>query len=71
MILGIDIGKYSIKMVHLSKDGETIKLENVGILNTFDDLNKFNLDNLSKSQLSACIQDLAVKMDIKPIGNGF
>ena len=66
MVLGIDIGKYSIKMVQLSKDGETIKLENLGILNTFDDLNKFNLDNLSKSQLSACIQDLAVKMDIKP-----
>ena len=66
MILGIDIGKYSIKMVQLSKNGDQITVDNAGVLNTFDDLNKFNLDNLSKSQLSACIQDLATSLSIKP-----
>ena len=66
MILGIDIGKYSIKMVQLLKNGEQIIVTNAGIINTFDDLNKFNLDNLSKSQLSACIQDLATSLNIKP-----
>ena len=65
MALGIDIGKYSIKMVQLSMNADKIKVEQIGILNTFDDLNKFNLDNLSKSQLSACIQDLASQMNIK------
>ena len=66
MSLGIDIGKYSIKMVQLSKDGETIKLENLGILNTFDDLNKFDHDKISKSQIKACIEDLCNQMKIKP-----
>ena len=65
MALGIDIGKYSIKMIQLSMNADKIKVEQIGILNTFDDLNKFNLDNLSKSQLSACIQDLASQMNIK------
>ena len=65
MALGIDIGKYSIKMVQLSMNADKIKVEQIGILNTFDDLNKFNLDSLSKSQLSACIQDLANQMNIK------
>ena len=65
MALGIDIGKYSIKMVQLSMNADKIKVEQIGILNTFNDLNKFNLDSLSKSQLSACIQDLANQMNIK------
>ena len=69
MVIGLDIGKYSVKMVQLSKNGEEITIENVGVLNTFDDLNKFNLDNLSKSQLSATIQDLATSLNIKPKKN--
>ena len=66
MSLGIDIGKFSIKAVQLSKDGNEVKVDNIGIINTFDDVNKFNLDNLSKSQVSACLQDLLAKMNIKP-----
>ena len=66
MSLGIDIGKFSIKAVQLSKDGDEVKVDNIGIINTFDDINKFNLDNLSKSQVSACLQDLLAKMNIKP-----
>ena len=66
MSLGIDIGKFSIKAVQLSKDGNEVKVDNIGIINTFDDINKFNLDNLSKSQVSACLQDLLAKMNIKP-----
>tara|TARA_B100001540_G_scaffold50069_1_gene45174 strand:+ start:423 stop:1472 length:1050 start_codon:yes stop_codon:yes gene_type:complete len=66
MSLGIDIGKFSIKAVQLSKDGDEVKVDNIGIINTFDDINKFNLDSLSKSQVSACLQDLLAKMNIKP-----
>ena len=66
MSLGIDIGKFSIKAVQLSKDDNEVKVDNIGIINTFDDVNKFNLDNLSKSQVSACLQDLLAKMNIKP-----
>ena len=66
MIVGIDIGKYSIKMVQLSKVGDKVIVDQIGTIKTFNDLNKFKLDNLSKSQLSACIQDLANSMNIKP-----
>ncbi len=64
MSLGIDIGKYCIKIVQLSKSDTGVKVENIGQCNTFDDLNKFNLDNISKSQLSAAIQDLSKKLNI-------
>ena len=66
MSLGIDIGKFCIKIVQLSKEGDKVKVDNIGIINTFDNINKFNLDNLSKSQISACIQDLANSMKLKP-----
>ena len=66
MILGIDIGKYNIKIVQLSKKDNEIKIDNIGSYNTFDDLNKFNLDNISKSQLSAAIQELLKKLNINP-----
>ena len=39
MALGIDIGKYSIKMVQLSKSGNDIKVDQIGSINTFKDLN--------------------------------
>ena len=45
MIIGLDIGKYSIKLVQISKNGDEIKIDNAAKLNTFEDLNKFNLDN--------------------------
>jgi len=35
-------------------------------MNTFDNIKKYNLDNLSKSQISACIQDLINDMKIRP-----
>ena len=66
MILGIDIGKYNIKIVQLSKSDNKIKIDNIGCYNTFDDLNKFNLDTISKSQLSATIQESLKKLNINP-----
>ena len=38
MSLGIDIGKFSIKLVELDRDNEQINLINVGSINTFDNL---------------------------------
>ena len=40
-------------------------IDNAAKFNSFEDLNKFYLDNLSKSQLSACIQDLTTSLNIK------
>ena len=66
MSLGIDIGKYCIKMVELSKTGEDINVEKIGIFKICEDMKKYNLDNLSKSQISASIQDLTQQLNLKP-----
>ena len=66
MSLGLDIGKYSIKIVELAKDKDQVYVKNIGSKNTFDNLNKFDLEKLSKTQIAACIQDLCNELNIKP-----
>lgn len=66
MSLGIDIGKYSIKIVELEKSNDIITLKNYGYKNTVDDLSTFDLEKINKSQLIACIQDLCKEMKINP-----
>ena len=66
MSIGIDIGKYSIKIVQLSTIDNKVKIDNIGSFNTFNDLTKFNLDTISKSQLSASIEELVKKLNINP-----
>ena len=66
MSLGLDIGKYSIKIVELEKNKDQVVIKNIGEKNLFDDLNKFDHDKITKSQMSACIQDLCNEMNIKP-----
>ena len=66
MSLGIDIGKYSIKIIELSKNEDSIEIVNSGIINTFSDLKLYNLDKISSSQVVASIQDLLLEMNIKP-----
>ena len=66
MSIGLDIGKYSIKIVELEKQTDSIIVKNIGKKNIFDDLNKFDHDKISKSQVVACIEDLCSEMKIKP-----
>jgi len=66
MSLGLDIGKYSIKIVELEQNKDELKIKNIGEKNLFDDLNKFDHDKITNSQISACIQDLCNEMNIKP-----
>ena len=66
MSLGIDIGKYSIKIVELNENDGSVEIINSGIINTFNDLKLYNLDKISTSQVTASIQDLLLKMNIKP-----
>ena len=66
MSIGLDIGKYSIKIVELEKTNNTISVKNIGKKNIFNDLKKFNHDKISKSQISSCIEDLCNKMKTKP-----
>ena len=66
MSIGIDIGKHSTKIVELSLTKGEVSIKRIGSLNTFDDINKFDLEKISKSQLEACVQDLSKKMSISP-----
>jgi type IV pilus assembly protein PilM len=66
MSIGIDIGKFSVKIVELEKTNDAVNVKNIGKKNLFDDLNKFDHDKISKSQIKACIDDLCNEMKIKP-----
>ena len=50
MSIGLDIGKYSIKIVELLKDKNRLYINNIGKINKIKDLNKFESDKLTKSQ---------------------
>ena len=64
MSTGIDIGKYSTKIVELSLTKGEVAVKKIGSLNTFEDINKFDLEKISKSQLEACVQDLSKQLNI-------
>jgi len=66
MSFAIDIGKFSIKLVELEKVNDTVKIVKLSSINIVDDLDTYNIDKLSKSQISASIQDLLSKLNIKP-----
>ena len=64
MSTGIDIGKYSTKIVELSLTKGEVAVKKIGSLKTFKDINKFDLEKISKSQLEACVQDLCKQLNI-------
>ena len=66
MSLGIDIGKYKIKIVELEKSNDNISVLKADSFSTFDNLVKFDLEKITASQIEACIQDLCKKMNINP-----
>ena len=65
MSIALDIGKFSIKLVELEKVNESIKVINLKTINIIEDLDTYDLDKLSKSQISASIQDLTNNLNIK------
>ena len=65
MSIALDIGKFSIKLVELEKVNESIKVINLKTINIIQDLDTYDIDKLSKSQISASIQDLTNNLNIK------
>ena len=55
MSLGIDIGKFKIKIVELVSTDGKVEIKQLGSIPVFEDLNKFDLEKISRSQLEACI----------------
>ena len=42
MSIGIDIGKYSVKIVELASTNNQVTVKKIGSLNTFSDINKWS-----------------------------
>ena len=64
MSLGIDIGKFKIKIVELVSIDGNVEIKQFGSIPVFEDINKFDLEKISRSQLEACIYDLAQNLGI-------
>ena len=66
MSLGIDFGYSTLKMIELEKTDENVALKNIGNLNIFDDINRFDPENISKAQWVSAIQNISSKFQINP-----
>ena len=66
MITAIDFGHSHVKIVQAEQDEDRINIINIGCKAVIDDLNKFNIDDISKSHWVATIQDLCSEMGIIP-----
>lgn len=65
MSFALDIGKFSIKLAVLEQVNDTVKIINLEKINIVEDLDTYDIDKLSKSQISASIQDLSSSLNIK------
>ena len=66
MSLGLDIGHFKSKIVLLSGSGDNIEALKVDNCNTFNDLNLFDPETITKAQWVASVQDLFKKLKIYP-----
>ena len=66
MSLGLDIGHFNSKVVLLSGSGDNIEAQKVNNCNTFNDLNLFDPETITKAQWVASIQDLLKEIKINP-----
>ena len=68
MSLGLDIGHFKSKIVLLSGSGGNIEAQKVDNCDTFNDLNLFDPETITKAQWVASIQDLFKELKINPKG---
>lgn len=66
MSLGLDIGHFKSKVVHLSNDGNSCKALNWGSSLSFSDLKSYDPDMMTKAQWVANIQDLLKSVKLNP-----
>ena len=66
MGLGIDFGYSNLKMVELEKNNGLVSLKNIGIKNIYDDLNRFDPENITKAQWVSAIQNLSNEFNLQP-----
>jgi len=66
MSLGLDIGYFKSKVVSLSKKGDVVSAIKIGSANSFNDLNTFDPEMVTKAQWVANIQDLLKATKLRP-----
>ena len=66
MSLGLDIGYFKSKVVSLSKKGDAVSAIKAGSANSFNDLNTFDPEMVTKAQWVANIQDLLKATKLRP-----
>jgi len=65
MGLGIDFGYSSLKMIELEKTDQQFTLKNIGLKPIYDDMNRFDPENISKTHWVSAIQNLSTELNIQ------
>ena len=66
MSIGLDIGHFTSKVVTLAKEDSSITVSNIGTNDSFDKLETFDPDALTKAQWVASIQELLDQVGLIP-----
>jgi len=66
MSIGLDIGHFSSKIITLSKEDNDIVVANIGANDSFDKLETFDPDTLTKARWVASIQELLDQVNLIP-----
>ena len=66
MNIGLDIGHFKSKAVSLIQKGDEVTAIKAGSINSFNELDKFDPETMTKAQWVANIQDLLKSMKIAP-----
>ena len=66
MSIGLDIGHFKSKVIVLSKSGDNIEVQKISNCSTFNELNVFDPETVTKAQWVASIQDLFKGIRINP-----
>lgn len=66
MNIGLDIGHFKSKVVYLLKKGDTVSVLKIGSNHSFNELDKFDPETITKAQWVANIQDLLKSIKIAP-----
>ena len=66
MSIGLDIGHFKSKVIVLSKSGDNIEVQKIGDCSTFNELNIFDPETVTKAQWVASIQGLFKDIRVNP-----
>ena len=66
MSIGLDIGHFKSKVIVLSKSGDNIEVQKISDCSTFNELNVFDPETVTKAQWVASIQDLFKGIRVNP-----